>query len=25
MLRQAEQGLPADTAPIERRVKLRVF
>src|SRR5258705_2978155 len=25
MLRQAEQGLPADTAPIDRSMKLRVF
>ena len=25
MLQQAEQGLPADTAPIERRIELRVF
>jgi phenylpropionate dioxygenase-like ring-hydroxylating dioxygenase large terminal subunit len=25
MLHQAEQGLPADTAPIDRTVKLRVF
>ncbi|MBI1818288.1 MAG: aromatic ring-hydroxylating dioxygenase subunit alpha [Deltaproteobacteria bacterium] len=25
MLRQAERGLPADTAPIDRRITLRVF